>query len=105
VKVFVSSSEAEVVYNENRVGNGSFLGFAYGREAVFSIQWRVCKGDGSYRAIGEQDLGFLLFLYVGGKMGIIKSKIQNLLFEMLKPQHPYYGEQGLKGEGRRESVY
>jgi hypothetical protein len=38
-------------------------------------------------------------------MGIIKSKIQNLLFEMLKPQHPYYGEHGLKGEGRRESVY
>jgi hypothetical protein len=37
VKVFVSSSEAEAVYNENRVGNGSFLGFAYGREAVFSV--------------------------------------------------------------------
>jgi hypothetical protein len=44
-------------------------------------------------------MGFLLFLYVGGKMGIVKSKIQNLLFEMLKPHHPYYGEQGLKGEG------
>jgi hypothetical protein len=35
VKVFASSSEEEAVYNKNRVGNGSFMGFGYGREGVF----------------------------------------------------------------------
>jgi len=52
------------------------------------------------RAIGGKGIhGFSAVFVCRGKMGIVKSKIQNLLFEMLKPHHPYYGEQGLKGEG------